>query len=491
MSGQATVLVVDDEVRSLESLKRVLSDEFEVICAKDASEARKVLESEIVHAILCDQRMQHETGVDFLKHVRDAWPDPVRMIISGYSDSEDIIAGINEAGIYQYIAKPWHPDKLLDTVRGAVQLFRLQKETETAGIDMKLTPERVKRVVAEKRGAARQLFDFDRIVHAADSPLRDVIELGRRAADYDISVLITGESGTGKELLARAIHYGSGRSGKAFVVENCGALPDELLESELFGCKKGAFTGAYQDRIGLFEVADGGTIFLDEIGETSPAFQVKLLRVLQESEIRPLGAQRMRKVDVRVVAATNRDLDAEVRAGRFRRDLYYRLAAFPVHMPSLRERPMDIPLIAWKVLDDVTKAFGRAVRGITPEALMRMQCYDWPGNVRELQNEIQRMVVLAAADGWLQDHDLSPRIRASGAPIALKANGNGHGNGHGHGAATLKTQIEALEKLMIAEALNRHGGNISRVAGELGLSRVGLRNKLGRYDLRKDFGGDA
>jgi two-component system response regulator HupR/HoxA len=198
----------------------------------------------------------------------------------------------------------------------------------------------------------------------------------------------------------------------------------------------------------------------------------------------------VRKVDVRVVAATNRDLDAEVRAGRFRRDLYYRLAAFPVHMPSLRERPMDIPLIAAKVLDDVTKAYGRAVPGIAPEALTRMRCYDWPGNVRELQNEIQRMVVLAA-DGWLQDRDLSPRIRASGAPITLKANGNGHSNGNGHGAATLKTQIEALEKLMIAEALNRHGGNISRVAGELGLSRVGLRNKLGRYDLRKDFGGDA
>ncbi len=502
MSGQATVLVVDDEIRSLESLKRVLSEEFEVICAKDAGEARRVLESEIVHAILCDQRMQHETGVDFLKHVREVWPDPVRMIISGYSDSEDIIAGINEAGIYQYIAKPWHPDKLLDIVRGAVQLFRLQKETETAGIDMKLTPERVKRVVTEKRGAARQLFDFDRIVHAPDSPLRDVIELGRRAADFDISVLITGESGTGKELLARAIHYGSSRSAKAFVVENCGALPDELLESELFGCKKGAFTGAYQDRIGLFEVADGGTIFLDEIGETSPAFQVKLLRVLQESEIRPLGAQRVRKVDVRVVAATNRDLEAEVRAGRFRRDLYYRLAAFPLHMPALRERPMDIPLIARRVLDEVSKAYGRAVHGIAPDALSRMQCYDWPGNVRELQNEIQRMVVLAD-HGQLEDRDLSPRIRSSGAPITLRnghhnghSNGqaNGHGNGHANGhsvGATLKTQIEALERLMITEALDRHGGNISRVAGELGLSRVGLRNKLGRYDLRKGVSRDG
>jgi two-component system response regulator HupR/HoxA len=320
------------------------------------------------------------------------------------------------------------------------------------------------------------LFDFDRIVHAPSSPLRGVIELGRRAADYDISVLITGESGTGKELLARAIHYGSARAAKAFVVENCGALPDELLESELFGCKRGAFTGAYQDRIGLFEVADGGTIFLDEIGETSPAFQVKLLRVLQESEIRPLGAQRVRKVDVRVVAATNRDLEAEVRAGRFRRDLYYRLAAFPLHMPALRERPMDIPLIAGRVLADVNKAYGRAVDGIARDALDDMQRYDWPGNVRELQNEIQRMVVMTG-DARLQSEDLSPRVRRSGAPIELRSLNNGGG--------TLKHKVEALERRMISEALDRHGGNISRVAGELGLSRVGLRNKLGRYDIRR------
>ncbi|ABD89292.1 two component, sigma54 specific, transcriptional regulator, Fis family [Rhodopseudomonas palustris BisB18] len=476
-SMTATVLVVDDEVRSLESLRRVLSDEFEVICAKDAAEARRCLESEIVHAILCDQRMQDETGVEFLKHVRSTWPDPVRMIISGYSESEDIIAGINEAGIYQYVAKPWHPDRLLDTVRGAVELFRLQQETETAAVDMKLAPERVTRVVTEKRGAARQLYDFDRIVHAPDSPLRGVIDLGRRAAEYDISVLITGESGTGKELLARAIHYGSGRAGKAFVVENCGALPDQLLESELFGCKKGAFTGAYQDRIGLFEVADGGTIFLDEIGETSPAFQVKLLRVLQESEIRPLGAQRVRKVDVRVVAATNRDLEAEVRAGRFRRDLYYRLAAFPLHMPALRERPMDIPLIAAKVLADVNKSYGRQVAGIARDTLTAMQRHDWPGNVRELQNEIQRMVVLAN-DGRLQSKDLSNRVRNAGAPAEPSRAADGE-------AATLKHRVEALERAMIADALQRHGGNISRVAAELGLSRVGLRNKLGRYDIRK------
>ncbi|MGQ0682318.1 sigma-54-dependent transcriptional regulator [Bradyrhizobium sp.] len=481
MSVQGTVLVVDDEVRSQEALRRVLNQEFEVLCAGGAADAEKLLEGEIVHVIICDQRMPEESGVSFLKRVREMWPDPVRMIISGYSDSQDIIAGLNEAGIYQYITKPWHPDQLLDIVKGAIQLYRLQKETETAGVDIKASPGHIKNVLSVKRGAAKRLYDFDRIVHSPDSPMHGVIELGKRAAEYDISVLITGESGTGKELLARAIHYGSARANKAFVVENCGALPDELLESELFGCKKGAFTGAYQDRIGLFEVAGGGTIFLDEIGETSPAFQVKLLRVLQESEIRPLGAQRVRKVDVRVVAATNRDLEAEVEAGRFRRDLYYRLAAFPVHMPSLRERPMDIPLIAENVLSAVKISFNRHNLRFSPSILQEFARYHWPGNVRELQNEIQRMVVLADQD----------ELRY--APLLGRRNGprpSQPPNGKLNGSATLKDKVEHLEKQVIVSYLERYDGNISRVASELGLSRVGLRNKLSRYDLRKNAKGD-
>ncbi|WP_315700792.1 MULTISPECIES: sigma-54 dependent transcriptional regulator [unclassified Bradyrhizobium] len=477
MSVQGTILIVDDEVRSQEALRRVLNQDFEVLCAGSTADAEKLLEGEIVHAVICDQRMPQESGVSFLKRVRELWPDPVRMIISGYSDSEDIIAGLNEAGIYQYITKPWQPERLIEIVREAVQLYRLQKETETAGVDVKARPAHVKKVVSVKRGAAKQLYDFERILHAPDSPMRGVIELGRRAADYDISVLITGESGTGKELLARAIHYGSARATKAFVIQNCGALPDELLESELFGCKKGAFTGAYQDRIGLFEVADGGTIFLDEIGETSPAFQVKLLRVLQESEIRPLGAQRVRKVDVRVVAATNRDLEAEVEAGRFRRDLYYRLAAFPVHMPALRDRPMDIPLIAEGVLSAVKTSFNRPHLRFVSSVLEEFSRYHWPGNVRELQNEIQRMAVLADAD----ELRCPPFAgRRSARRVASAANGKLNGS------ATLKDKVEDLEKTVIVSYLEKYEGNISRVANELGLSRVGLRNKLSRYDLRKN-----
>ncbi len=481
-SGGATVLVIDDEIRSLEAIRRVLAEEFEVISVRGAIEAEEVLAGEMVQVILCDQRMPGENGVDFLKRVRDLWPDPVRMIISGYTDSEDIIAGVNEAGIYHYITKPWHPEKLIASVREAAHLYRLQRETGAASVETKPSQIRLTKAVTDKRRAERRFWEFDRIVHEPTSPVADVLALGRRATEYDISVLITGASGTGKELLARAIHHGSGRADQAFVVENCGALPDELLESELFGCKKGAFTGAYQDRIGLFEVADGGTIFLDEIGETSPAFQVKLLRVLQEGEIRPLGAQRTRKVDVRVISATNRDLLSDVDAGRFRRDLYYRLAAFPIHLPPLADRPMDIPPIAARILDGVNQSFHRAVPGFAGETMAALCGYEWPGNVRELYNEIQRMVALSDHDRPLEPRLLSPRIQAPEATVAKPWSGGGR--------LPLKDRVEALEKEALAETLDRLGGNISRAAAELGLSRVGLRAKIQRYDLKRDLEDD-
>ena len=472
---RATVLVIDDERRSLESLRRVLGVEFEVLCAASAEEAAAVLEGDLVQVVLCDQRMPEQNGVEFLKRVRDQWPEPVRMIISGYTDAEDIIAGVNEAGIFQYITKPWDPEKLLQNVREAADLYRMQKNGEAApAIEAKPSGQRVRSLVSDRRRAERRLYEFGRIAHAPNSPMRETIALAERAARYDVSVLITGDSGTGKELLARAIHHSSARGEKSFVIENCGALPDELLESELFGCKKGAFTGAYQDRIGLFEVADGGSIFLDEIGETSPAFQVKLLRVLQEGEIRPLGAQRSRRVNVRVIAATNRNIEAEVAAGRFRRDLYYRLAAFPIHLPPLSDRPGDIPIIAARILVNVNQTFNRRIPGFDPETLRLMQRYPWPGNIRELHNEIQRMCVLCDGDAPLGPDLLSPAIAKprQAAPAIEESI-----------PLTLKERVEVLECAVIKESLQRNGRNISRVAEELGLSRVGLRSKIARYDI--------
>ncbi|MCU0896802.1 MAG: sigma-54 dependent transcriptional regulator [Burkholderiales bacterium] len=472
MSAPPLVLVVDDEVRSQEAIARALAEDARVLTVSSAEEARGVLERETVDVILCDQRMPGMTGVEFLKLAREHWPDAMRIVISGYTDADDIIAGVNEAGIHQYVVKPWHPETLALTVRSAAELARLHRENRLLDLEMRAAAPVVKGRLDAKRAAVRKHFTFDRISRAPSSPVHELVAVAQRIAAFDIPILVMGESGTGKELIARAIHYASPRSGGAFVVENCAALPDQLLESELFGAKRGAYTGAYEDRIGLLAQADGGTIFLDEIGETSPAFQVKLLRALQEGEIRPVGASRSVTVNVRVIAATNRDLEADVRAGRFREDLYYRLSGMTLRVPALRERPMDVPLIADYLLDEATGALGKRVQGFAPAAMAALEAYAWPGNVRELANEIYRMVALA--DGPLLSADtLSPRVRGSG-PVPLART---------PGTGSLREQVEAVEARVLADALERHRGNRTRVAAELGLSRVGLRAKLARYGL--------
>jgi len=473
------ILIVDDEVRSLEALRRALEEDFTVFTARGADEALAVLRGEFVQVVVCDQRMPGQSGVEFLKRVRADWPDVVRIILSAYIEAESIIAGINEAGIWQYLMKPWRPDQLLLTLRSAVDAYRLQQENQRLSLELRESPPLLRQRVESRRRQVREQFAMDRLIRTPTSPLNVVCELAARVAPHDVSVLVTGESGTGKELLARAIHYGSSRGDKAFVVENCGALPDQLLEAELFGHKRGAFTGAYEDRIGLFQQADGGTIFLDEIGETSPAFQVKLLRVLQEGEVRPLGSPRPLSVNVRLISATNRDLEADVLAGRFREDLYYRLATVTLLLPPLRDRPMDIPLIAEGLLTRSMQELSCTVRGFAPETMRVLENYRWPGNVRELRNEILRMLVLGR-DPWLGPELLSPRVGMSGGGsardgVAEKVDGG-----------PLKDRIERLEARMVRDAMGRHGGNKSRAARELGLSRVGLRAKLIRYGLEAD-----
>ena len=480
MSSRPTVLIVDDEVRSLETLERILEDDFEIKTAIDTDAARAILETDWVQIILCDQRMPDMTGVEFLKQVREQWPEVIRMIISGYTDSEDIISAVNEAGIYQFVTKPWHPDNLILLLKNAANHFQLQRQNEILSIELKMSPRQLENQVEKKQRTLRENYDCsEQIVRTAESCMNRVCEKIRRVSPYDISVLIEGESGTGKELAARALHYNSLRWDKPFVVENCGALPDELLESELFGFKRGAFTGAVEDRAGLFERANGGTVFLDEIGEVSPAFQVKLLRVLQEGEIRPLGSSKTRKVDVRVIAATNRDLELEVREGRFREDLFYRLATVKVQLPSLRERSEDIPLIANNILDKAMTSLGKQVTGFTTEAISCMKGYHWPGNVRELQNEIQYMLVMADTDE-LGAELLSPRVLQA-TPYSEEEDMPLTGLLEG----TLKERVESLEVRILKETLIRNRWNKSQAAKELGLSRVGLRSKLERYGLEK------
>ncbi|MBL1321475.1 MAG: sigma-54-dependent Fis family transcriptional regulator [Methylophaga sp.] len=479
MSGLLpSILIIDDEIRSIETLERILDEQFDVHSATNIEHANEILEREWIQVVLCDQRMPDKTGVEFCTEIRERWPETIRMIMSGYTDSEDIIAAINEGGIYQYISKPWHPEDVILKLNNAVEIFELHRKNERLAIELKLQPKTLKEAIDVQREALQAHFSWDTIIRSPDSCMNNICTTVKIISPYDVNVLIMGESGTGKELCARALHYNSLRQKDPFVAENCGALPDELLESELFGHKCGAFTGAIEDRIGLFESAHGGTIFLDEIGETSPAFQLKLLRVLQEKEVRPLGTNKKRPIDVRIIAATNRNLEEDVREGRFREDLYYRLATFTVQLPPLRDRLEDISYLAIDILTKTQAELGKKVDGFTTEAIECMQKYQWPGNVRELENEIKRMLVLSQRAS-LGAELMSPHVlraipddmRQDMKLVASQSQGN------------LKARIELLEAHIIKETLVRHRWNKTRAADELGLSRVGLRSKLDRYGL--------
>lgn len=472
------ILVVDDEPRSVEVIARVLED-FNVHTALNSAAALKILEQEWIQVIFCDQRMPGRSGVDLLAEVRQRWPDVVRIIVTGYTEPQDMIGAINEAGIYQYITKPWHPNQLILAAQGAARLHALQREHDRLSLELKLAASAAELRVAEQHEQVLRNFHFNALVRAPASPLDDVCRRAAQVAAFDIPVLLLGETGTGKELLARAIHYSSLRSDQPFFAVNCGAIPDDLLESELFGHKKGAFTGAHATRTGLLDQADGGTILLDEIGDVSPAFQVKLLRFLQEGEIRPVGANEARRVDVRVIAATHRNLAAEVQAGRFREDLYYRLTPMVLTLPPLRERRGDLKALALHILDSLCGSHGKRVKGFTEEALACICAYSWPGNVRELQNEVTRMLVLATQDRLGADL-LSPHVVQGAAAEAARARPAHNDSG------PLKDRVERMEALILMETLVRCRWNKSRAAEELGLSRVGLRAKLDRYGIARD-----
>jgi Nif-specific regulatory protein len=333
-------------------------------------------------------------------------------------------------------------------------------------------------VDALQRQAVRERGFADIVGH---SPvMQQVFGLMLSAAASPVTVLITGETGTGKELVARAIHENGARARQPFVAFNCGALSETLLESELFGHRKGAFTGALFDKKGLLEVADGGTIFLDEVGDMPRSMQVKLLRVLQDGEVLPVGETATRRVDVRVISATHRDLSAEIAAGRFRADLYYRLNAFPIALPPLRERRDDIPLLVAQLLERTTQKFNKTVQCCSPRALEVLVAHAWPGNVRELQNEIERAVALAPAGGTIEPADLSARVsKGTAARVALPT-----------ADLPLRRARELFEREYLAHVLARHGGNASRAAKALGISRVMLQRKIRSYSLRAKEGAD-
>ncbi|NBC15330.1 MAG: response regulator [Gammaproteobacteria bacterium] len=469
----STVLVVEPQTAATASLTTPLERHFPLRCAASAAAAEDMLAAGGVQVVVAEQRLPDRSGLELLAAVRERWPDLLRVLVTPSADVDAVAAGIGRAGLFQYLPRPFHPDNLLLTVTNACRFSRLRREHARVLAQRHPGAVHTEDLAPDPWDRRQRNWCLDAVVRGPDSPLEPICDQLARIAPYDIPVLLTGESGTGKELFARALHESSLRALQPFVAENCGALPDQLLESELFGHRKGAFTGAIADHVGLFEQAGGGTVFLDEIGDVSAAFQVKLLRVLQEGEIRPIGSEQRKRVDVRVVAATNKDLEAAMLAGSFRHDLYYRLAGVTLHLPPLRRRPGDLGPICERLLREAARAFGTPLQRLSTEALALLNRYHWPGNVRELRSELQRMVVLSDGGPELGPQLLSARVlaRASVAD-ALPA-----------GDASLKERVEALEAGILSETLTRCGWNKSRAATELGLSRVGLRNKLARYGL--------
>ncbi len=407
------VLCVDDEKLVLDALKEQLQRRgggaFRVETAEGGAEALEVLEEltsggRTVPVVVSDHRMPGMSGADFLARVHRAYPRTLTILLTGQADGDAVGRAVNEAALYRYVGKPWSEDDLALTIREALRRYDTEQELahrngelENATRELERLRDQLRSENAYLRSEIAESIGTGQIVGKSHA-IRRVLEQVRRVGPTDANVLIVGESGTGKELVARAVHAASNRAARALVKVNCAALPSQLVESELFGHEKGAFTGAIARRVGRFELADRGTIFLDEIGEMPVELQAKLLRVLQEGELQRLGGSETLTVDVRVIAATNQDLHRAVSEGRFREDLYYRLAVFPLAVPALRERAADVEPLARHFVGKLAPKLGRRITEVPPSALDALRAYTWPGNVRELENVIARSLIVADGD---------------------------------------------------------------------------------------------
>lgn len=452
-SAKYSILVVDDDknIGKMIEINLRKTKEYEVKTVTSGEACLKVLREELTDLVLLDIQMPGIDGIETLKRIRDDEPRIPVVMMSAHGTIEKAVESM-KLGAYDFITKPFASDRLLITVKNALMTSSLKKE------------------IAELRSELRTRYNFQNIV-GQSGKMQEVFRAIEKIIDSNVTVLIQGESGTGKELIARAIHnHSKSRSSKPFVAVNCSALPESLLESELFGHEKGAFTGASGRRVGKFEVANSGTIFLDEIGLMSQVTQAKLLRVLQEREFERVGGNELVKVDVRVISATNVDLEEAVKNGEFREDLYYRISVFPIRLPSLRERKEDIPLLAAHFLEKYSKQEHKELEGIAPDALELLMAYNWPGNVRELENAIERATLLATMEE-LTPKDLPNSVRAIGEKKIYEKD------------ATLSSWIEKLEEEALKQALLECEGNISKTAKKLGIGRATIYRKAKKYGL--------
>lgn len=472
-----TILIVDDEQNVLNSINRTLRHEYNVILSLDGKSALQILREQEVSAILADQRMPGLTGSEFFREAIKIQPDTTRVLITGYSDIEAVVQAVNDGQIFYYIEKPWEPENLKLVMTRAVERYQLIKNNKELLHKLEIANQRLSNENIVLKKDVEQKYNFSNIIGESKA-MTNVYDLMKKVIPTNTTVYISGETGTGKELIARAIHFNGPRKDKIFAAQNCAALPDTLLESALFGHKKGSFTDASSDKKGLFEVADGGTVFLDELSDTSPALQQRLLRVIQEGEFQSVGSNKTIKVDVRILSATNKDLLQLVQQGKFREDLYYRINVFPIHVPPLRERVDDIPLLANYFLNKYMIQAGKDINGFSEDALNYLLSNKYPGNVRELENIIQRAVILSGNELTLSLHHLQTEWEADKSIISTMPDFQSDIQ-----LSSLPKLVEKLEKKYISQSLESNQGNISKTAIELGLSRAGLYKKLKRYNL--------
>ncbi|MCA9540007.1 MAG: sigma-54-dependent Fis family transcriptional regulator [Myxococcales bacterium] len=456
------ILVVDDE----SNLRKVLGAQlrrhgYEVTTAPDGRAALAALATQPFSAVLTDLKMPEMDGVALLRAVAEKWPDLPVILLTAHGTVDTAVEAL-KIGAFDFITKPYDQIELIKAVGKAVATHALHR--------------------VESPAAAGETAPGRFGLIGTSAPMRAVFEIVDKVAATPSTVLITGESGTGKELIAKALHQHSARSEAPFIRVNCAAIPDTLIESELFGYDRGAFTGATTGKPGRFELADGGTLFLDEIGEVSTEMQVKLLRAIQESEFERVGGIRTQRVDVRIIAATNRDLAAEVKAGNFREDLFYRLNVVPVRLPPLRERPEDIPLLVEHILDKYTRRLRRTVEGVTEAALAALSAYEWPGNIRELENVLER-TLLFCDDAWIDAADLPVEVRGQS---ALGSSPPVVPDGITDLKEAIKVTTRRLERELIERALEDTSRNVTHAARRLGISRKSLQTKMKELNLRED-----
>jgi two-component system NtrC family response regulator len=456
MTRPKTILAIDDD----DSLRRVveynlMEEGYRVITAADGPSGLEAYQRQPVDVVLTDIRMPGMEGIELLARLKAMQPELPVIMLTAFGTIDSAVEAMR-LGAFDYLTKPFSRDQLRASVRKALEVAELRSENR-----------QLREVVSER-------FSFANMI-AGSRAMRAVSDTASRVAQTDTTVLLTGESGTGKELLARAIHFNSGRARGAFVTVNCAAIPEQLLESELFGHRRGSFTGAVADKRGKFEMANGGTVFLDEIGELAPLLQVKLLRVLQEREIDKVGETRPIKVDVRVLAATNRDLEKMIAGGTFREDLYYRLAVVSIRMPPLRERVDDIPLLVDAFLEKHAQRLAHARPAIQKDVYSAFNLYSWPGNIRELENVVERALVLDQ-DGVIALDDLPDRLRTRAQRI-----GNVRIELPDEGIS-----LEKVERELILTALEKHDWNQTRAAAYLDITRSTLLYRMQKYALERE-----